>query len=36
MSKSSSYKVITPPNHLADKARWNKADSMALLEKRAA
>jgi hypothetical protein len=34
--KTSTYKVITPPNNLADKVTWNKADNIALLEKRAA
>ena len=36
MSEPANYKVITPPNNLAEKVSWNKADSMAMLEKRAA
>lgn len=36
MSRSSSYKVIVPPNRLAEKAVWNEGDNIVLLEKRAA
>ncbi len=36
MSKSSSYKVIIPPNSLSEKVTWNQADNIELIEKRAA